>query len=323
MTDMAATVTANGTVTVTVIGESLIDVVDVVDDTIGTVSRRPGGGPYNVAVGLARLGVSTQLLTSWADDADGRLLAAHATTSGVRPMVTPAPVTSTARATVDAAGQASYDFDLTWAVRVPPALAPTPVLHVGSLGAFLLPGVADVERLVSAWLGKAFISFDPNCRPSLTPDADETRRRVQSFVEQSDLVKASDEDIAWLYPGDPPAAVAARWLAAGPVLVVVTRGAAGAQAWTRHRDATVAAPAVPTGSTASEVVDTVGAGDAFMAGLLWGLPTPQRDEVAALADTQLIRLLSRAALVARRTCDRVGADPPWLRELPTSAAHGA
>ena len=129
--------------------------------------------------------------------------------------------------------------------------------------------------------------------------AEQVRSRVERLVALADVVKLSDEDCHYLYGEEPVADVARRWLGSGPRMVVVTRGGEGAECWTagEHRHVPV-----PPGAA---VIDTVGAGDAFMAGLLWGLLTGRPDPLAT------------AALVARRTCERVGADPPTAAELAT------
>ncbi|MHB8452813.1 MAG: PfkB family carbohydrate kinase [Mycobacteriales bacterium] len=219
---------------IAVLGESLVDVVIRSD---GSTEERPGGSPLNVAVGLARLGCSVQLYTSWGPDQHGRLLADHVAASGARVCLAPnAEPTSVAVARVDEQGRASYRFDLRWGLGPVPAFSPEPAaLHFGSLAAILTPGAAAVSALVEQCAGWMLLSYDPNCRPSLTASTEDTRRMVEAHVRRSDLVKASDEDVAWLYPAEPLAGVARRWLDLGCGVVVITRGALGAQGWTaRH-----------------------------------------------------------------------------------------
>lgn len=272
-----------------VVGEALLDVVVRPD---GSVAERPGGSPLNVAVGLARLGVPTTLLTSYGEDDRGRSLRAHLVASGVEPMVVPGP-TSVARAVLDDEGRATYDFSFHWELGAT-ALPAADLVHVGSLAA--VAGDA-VTRLLQEHRGQSLVSYDPNCRPGAMGPVADVRPRVERLVAMADVVKASDEDLAFLYDGEQPLAVAQRWLGSGARMVVVTSGAEGADCWTTddHRHVPV-----PTGDP---VVDTVGAGDAFMAGLLWGLLTGRDDPLAS------------AAAVARRTCERVGADPPTAVEL--------
>ncbi|MCW2543197.1 MAG: hypothetical protein JWM40_749 [Frankiales bacterium] len=271
---------------VLVVGEALVDVVVELD---GRRNERPGGSPANVAVGLARLGHRVQLLTALGDDAHGALLREHL----AEVAVTAAPLarTSTAVARLDETGSASYEFDITWDLAG--ATAEAPWLHVGSLATVLAPGADAVLELAQR---APRLSFDPNCRPDIAPrDLD----RVEQLAGLSTVVKLSDEDLAWLYPETPFEDVADRWLTGRAELVVLTRGAEGADAVSEQGRLHV-----PT-AEGGPIIDTVGAGDAFMAGLLDGL-------FRGLSHQQA---LERAALVARRTCERAGADPPRAAEL--------
>jgi fructokinase len=285
-------------VTLVVVGEALVDVLPE--------EERPGGGPANIAVGLARLGHDVTLVTALGDDQHGRLVRDHLEASGVDVLAAPIERTSTARARLDAAGVASYEFDITWDTR---DLAPkdTPRwLHVGSIGATLQPGADQVSRLVSRYDGSTVVSYDPNIRPLLMSDDD--KPRIVELASRAHVVKLSEEDAAWLHPGERPVDVAQRLLALGPQVVVVTLGADGALAVLREDPAVVVSGPAPGGP----VVDTVGAGDAFMSGLvdvLSGL------DLARLQVADVRRALDRAGLVARRTCERVGADPPRKAEL--------
>jgi fructokinase len=308
---------------VLVVGESLVDVVERAG---GVVDRHPGGSPANVAVGLARLGHDVTFATRIGRDADGALLRRHLGADGVR--LAPGSVvdarTSTATAVLDAHGAASYTFDLDWQL---PAVDMTDVRHVhaGSIAAALPPGGAAVQRLlVDAADAGITTSYDPNLRPGLIGPADAQRPVVENLVSRVDVVKASDADLAWLYadadgtPGDPIAA-ASRWAAGGTRLVVLTRGADGAMAWLAGGEPiSLPAPSV-------EVVDTVGAGDAFMAGLLSGLldaglltgATPAGGSAATgeWSPDDVRPALLRALRTSSLTCARPGADPPRRDEL--------
>lgn len=272
------------------VGEALVDVVVDVD---GIRTEHPGGSPANVAVGLSRLGQSVRLVTALGDDDHGRLLKDHLEASGVSVTAAPIPRTSTAVARLDEAGRASYEFDITWDLSGVTAESNPAWLHVGSLAAVLEPGADTVLELA----GRAgVVSFDPNCRPDVAPrDLD----RVEALAALSSVIKLSDEDLAWLYPGASFRHVAQGWLQGRSELVVLTKGGEGAEALTRERHVSI--PAAPGGP----LVDTVGAGDAFMAGLVDGL----------LRGWDAAGALERGAVVARRTCERAGADPPWAREL--------
>jgi fructokinase len=303
---------------ITVVGESLVDVVDARE----THSEHPGGSPANVAVGLARLGSPAALITRLGADAHGELVREHLRANGVRPagVLVDGEPTSVARATLDATGGATYSFDLHWDLPHHIALpSGTTCVHAGSLGAHLPPGAAVVRRLIDAARPTTTVSYDPNCRPALMESPAAARAEVEGWVGRSDVVKASAEDVAWLYAGCPPLEVARAWHRRGPALVVVTRGGDGVLAVAAS--GVVTRPAVPVA-----VVDTVGAGDAFTAALLDGLRRGdllggrRRARLRALSTEVLARLLDRAALAAALTCARPGADPPTEREL--TAAGG-
>ncbi|MFB7421739.1 carbohydrate kinase [Streptomyces hydrogenans] len=298
-----------------VIGECVADIVrgpgaaDVV---------HPGGSPANVAYGLARLGRPATLLTQLADDPSGRLIATHLTGAGVRLAIGGVPArTPSAVVTLDGRGQAAYAFDIAWTLTAeePPA-TPEPVRHVhlGSIAAVTEPGAATVLALTGRLRPAATVSYDPNVRPALMGEHGPAVARVERCVALADLVKASDEDLAWLYPGEPVEAVAARWLALGPAVVLVTRGGDGALAVTREHTVAAGAPAVA-------VVDTVGAGDSFMSAVLDALAGRDRAALAALGADALAGLLARAAAAAAVTVSRAGARPPDRAEL--DAALGA
>ncbi|SCL27043.1 fructokinase [Micromonospora pallida] len=310
---------------ITVVGEAL---VDLIEDPPGEAVAHPGGSPANVAVALARLGLPTTLLTQLADDAYGRMLRTHLADNSVRldpGSVPDLPSTSVARTKVDADGQAGYDFRIRWGSFPGVALTGAGVgdecLHTGSLGAILSPGADDVRALVHARRASTMISYDPNCRPSLMGDRSLTRSRVEDLVAASDIVKVSEEDLAWLHPGRRHEQVGREWLDLGARLVVVTRGRGGAWGVTRRGEVQVDARPV-------EVVDTVGAGDAFTAGLLAALSdlgllgAARREALAVAGDGDIAIVLRRAADVATWTCRRRGADPPTRAELAAGESAG-
>ncbi|MEH1014365.1 carbohydrate kinase [Micromonospora sp. CPCC 206060] len=306
---------------ITVVGET---VVDMIRQPTGRLVSHPGGSPANVAVALSRLGHPTALVTQLGDDPPGRMLLAHLRANGVH--VTPGSVrpqgtTSVAHTRLDPDGQASYDFNITWDTIVDAALDPSSIsgcLHTGSLAAVLEPGAGDVLALLQRARSTSMISFDPNCRPSVTTDVATTRQRIEMLVATSDIVKVSVEDLAWLYPRRRYDAIAESWLRLGAVLVVVTLGDRGAWASTHHHRLLVDAHPV-------EVVDTIGAGDAFTAGMLAavaekGLLTgSRRPDLAAADRATLNEVVGHACQVAARTCARQGADPPTRAELSQAA----
>ncbi|MEV6205390.1 carbohydrate kinase [Streptomyces sp. NPDC051771] len=297
-----------------VIGEC---VADIVRDPGAADVVHPGGSPANVAYGLARLGRATTLLTQLADDPSGRLIAAHLTGAGVRLALGGAPGrTPSAVVSLDGRGQATYAFDIAWTLgaQEPPA-TPEPVRHVhlGSIAAVTDPGAATVLALTGRLRPTATVSYDPNVRPALMGEHGTAVARVERCVALADVVKASDEDLAWLHPGEPPETVAARWLGLGPSVVLVTRGGDGALAVTREHTVAAAAPPV-------SVVDTVGAGDSFMSAVLDALAGRDRAALAALGPGDLAGLLARAGAAAAVTVSRAGAQPPDRAELDTALA---
>ncbi|WP_199486467.1 carbohydrate kinase family protein [Actinomadura logoneensis] len=297
---------------VTVLGEALVDLAPAGGERL--FRAVPGGSPANVAVGLGRLGVPSSLVTGLGEDAFGRLVVRHLAESDVSVVAQPAPFTGTAVVTLDEAGAASYDFALSWEPAEAPLPDGTVALHTGSLAAALGGGPARVEAVMAAARPFATVSFDPNVRPGLMGDRRREAERVARQVALSDVVKASEEDIAWLHPGADPIAVARGWRALGPALVVVTHGMDGA---TLLAEEEVRSPAPPV-----RVVDTVGAGDAFSAAFLAGLHDAgllgaERREALARVPAAV---LDRAVRAASLTCTRPGADPPTRAELDAFAA---
>jgi fructokinase len=306
----------------TVIGEALVDVVQ----RSSGVAAHVGGSPLNVAVGLARLDHAVQFVGRFGKDTYGDSIAAHLRSSSVMvPLPPDENPTSVATALIDDDGAASYTFDLTWelpglSARLPFMLQGTSLLHTGSIATMLEPGAGEVLAAVEHAHPNATISFDPNCRPSIIKDRDYARAQVERFVALSDVVKASDEDLEWLYPGVDVLESARRWLrlggSAGPAIVVVTRGAAGPWGVTAAGEAQVDAPRV-------NVADTVGAGDSFMAALLSGIVdrglagAQNREELHAVPAQVLEGILNHAARAAAITVSRPGANPPTRAELNT------
>ncbi len=310
-----------------VLGEALLDMVQPEPGT--TYIARPGGGPFNIAVGLRRLGHPTVLMARLSTGPLGVIVRDHARANDVdlSGCVETPDQTTLAFASLDDVGRASYDFyvlgtaDWGWTPdelqHVP---ADTRVFHTGSLATALAPG-ADVvldrmERLHGT--GTCLLSFDPNVRPALAGPHDEAVRRVERFVTAAHVVKASDEDLEWLYPGADLLDVARQWAAHGPRLVVVTRGAEGCLAVTRGGSV------LERPSLAVDVADTIGAGDSFESGLLSGLVdvgAVEPDAVSGLPDDALVGVLGRAVLTSAMTCERPGADPPTRAEYDARVAR--
>lgn len=308
---------------ITVIGEAVINLVP--GDQPQTYHAVPGGSPYNVAVGLARLGHRTALMARLAGNALGRILRDRARAEGIDLRAAPpaAEPATLAVVSLDASAQASYDFylngtaDWQWTAeetgRVPDTTA---VLHFGSIASWPPPGDARILALAADMHGRGdvLISYDPNIRPRLLADHEHGQRMAERAIRLAHLAKASSDDIAWLYPGRTAAEVARHWLQLGPAVVVIT-SSGGADAFTAqgrpvHRPARDIA-----------VADTIGAGDSFTAGLIGSLIRRRQHLPAQLAQCpahQLSAALDDAILVASLNCQRRGNDPPALADLPTA-----
>lgn len=302
-----------------VLGESLVDLVPHAD---GTRSERSGGSPANVAVALARLGAEVALATAVGPDERGRRVLEHLRTAGVALACDPVVLgrTSTAAATLGEDGSASYVFDVSGDLRAPDPEPARQHVHAGSIAAVLEPGASVVVESLAAHASSATLSYDVNARPAVTGAGPGLTDAVLRIVGVVDLVKASDEDLAIVFPGLGVAAAVDRLLAAGPAAVVVTRGARGASCATAR--GWVDAPAEPT-----TVSDTIGAGDSFCAALLHDLHAAGRlgrgSEPLATAPREVWeRALGRANAAAAVTVSRPGADPPTLAELLATPPAG-
>jgi len=298
-----------------VIGETLIDIVA----DSGGVRELPGGSPANVAVVLGRLGREPVLATTLADDARGIAALRWLDASGVNVLAQPPATgrTSTAAVRLDVNGSAAYEFDLTWDLTqetLARAVGDPAVVHAGSIATVLEPGADAVEAAFLAARGRALVTFDPNARPTITPDREKVLPRVERLVAASDVVKVSEEDLAWYRPGVDPVEVAREWAANGPILVVVTRGAEGS-VLVRGDDL------VEVSGISVTVADTIGAGDTFMGALidaLMGLGAlgPKAGDVLANLTVEELRWAAIwAAQAAAITVSRPGADPPTRAEL--------
>jgi fructokinase len=306
-----------------VVGESLIDVIERDDDSI---EEHVGGSPANVAVGLARLDQEVTFATLVGDDERGARIVRHCAREGISltrgSQSSHGHPTSVATATVDATGAAAYRFNVVWELPETPAMERVTHLHTGSIAGTLEPGASAVLTTVQGARPLATISYDPNVRPSLMGDPHHVRAKIEQLVGLSDVVKASDEDIAWLYNGAPISTVLRLWGMLGPALTVVTRGGDGVVVSLSSGELTgMPAPAV-------DVVDTVGAGDSFMAGLLSGLleagllgGTAARERLRSASLSDVRPAVDRALACAAITVSRAGANPPHLAELTAPLLH--
>jgi fructokinase len=305
-------------------GEALYDLVI---DPGGGLTGHPGGGPFNTARTIGRLRQPVAFLGRLSSDRLGatheRMLADDGV--GLGCVVRTADPTTLALASLDAIGAASWSFYSagTAAAGLEPqeALAALPprvaALHVGTLGLVLEPLASALEAVVQRLAGATMVVVDPNIRPQVIDDPEAFRERLERVLRHSDLVKVSEEDLAWLDPGRSPPAAARALLHGGPTAVLLTRGPEGATVITAGADTAI--DPVPT-----EVVDTIGAGDAFGGGFLawWISHGLGRAELAR--DELVVEAARFASVVAARTVARAGASPPELLgvadERPLDAA---
>jgi fructokinase len=296
-----------------VIGEALTDVVV----TAQGEQDHPGGSPYNVAITLGRLGDPVSLLTAIGDDARGAEITARLQESsvGLVPASLRAGPTSTALAELQPDGSARYVFEIDWELPQKLELAPSTVTHAGSIALYLEPGASRVAELLRERSGDSLITLDPNIRPALVGDHDQALARVEALMEVVDLVKLSDEDAAWLYPGVAPAAVLSRLVALGPGLAVMTLGGEGSLLASSAAIVAVPAPA-------TIVADTIGAGDSYMGALIHRVLTTslgvQLRRRSDLWGEELGAIGAFASRVAAITVSRSGANPPRLNELDSA-----
>jgi fructokinase len=296
-------------VSIWVCGEVLIDILPT-----GPVV---GGGPANTAKALARLGHDVHFIDGISTDAYGKSARTELVRDGVNldlALASDKP-TCTATVTLDAAGGASYEFliDGTATFDFASSWLPDPyryqpqVLHIGTLVTMIEPCASALYDWAMQVAELAPIVFDPNIRPSVQPDRDLYEAAVEKWAALSAVIKVSDDDLAWLFPGQPIEDVANRWINDGAFLVVVTRGANGLVGYTS--DGRVEVPGVKV-----DVVDTVGAGDTVGAIVVEAMLTHGLVELRG----ELLRgVLARAAAAAAITCSRKGAQPPFKHELPT------
>lgn len=302
------------------IGEMLVDFTPLVDcgTTVG-YRMHPGGSPRNVAVGLARCGARAEFVGAASTDVFGRFLIAHLEREGVGTrFLVRSPAPSTLAFVAAERDGPSFSFyrtgvadTLLTVADLPPALDELDVLHFGSISLLAPPTSETVLALADRLHGRRLLSFDPNIRPSLIDDPDAYRRVLARAVRAADVVKLSEADLAWWMPGIASEEGAERLRAVGPALVVVTLGGRGCYARAPQCELRVPAPRV-------EIVDTVGAGDAFSSGLLlrlWERGLASRGALEQVDAAAVEDVLRFAAAAAALTCTKAGADPPRRSEI--------
>jgi fructokinase len=308
-----------------VCGEALFDFFSE-NDASGLASKVnfkaiAGGSPFNVAVGLRRLGVEAALLAGLSTDYLGRRLLQVLEEEGVRTdyLVDFAAPTTLAMVALGANGSPHYSFrgegcaDRQLKLEHLPALGPqVRGLHIGSFSLVVQPIADTLLELVRRESGKRLISLDPNVRLNPQPNIELWRSRIATLVEYADLIKVSDEDLSLLYPGQDPARVVEGWLQHRCHLVFLTRGGEGASVFSRgHGSWSVPACAVT-------ITDTVGAGDTFQAALITWLTEQGLDSVEGvrqLGRQQIDEMARFAVQAAALTCSKTGPDLPYRHQL--------
>jgi fructokinase len=301
---------------IAVTGEALIDLVL---DHDGRLAAQPGGGPFNTARTIGRLGAAPAFLGRLSQDSFGDLLRKCLTEDGVTLAVTlpTAAPTTLAVVNVNPAGAPRYQFYLSGtsasSLDHPLMSASLPdqvtALHAGSLALVTEPIATSIERLILGGVPPdTLVMIDPNCRPEAISDPPAYRARLSRILRRADVVKASVEDLGYLYPGETAQTAATALLHQGPGLVLITNGSRPAQALLPGQEISAEVPAV-------QVVDTIGAGDAFGGAFLawWtrnGLTRSGLHRPDAVTEA-----LQAAVEVAALTCTRAGAEPPWLAEV--------
>ena len=303
-------------------GEALFDFFPSAETDSGFMfDARIGGSPFNVAVGLSRLGRGAALFTGLSSDPLGRRLERTLVDEGVDTtwLVRKQNQTTLALVGLDANGVPQYTFyghDAADSSLVETELPELPrsvaAIHFGSYSLVVEPTGSSLLQLAQRDHKVRLISFDPNPRLNIEPDLGRWRRRVEEFSKMADLIKVSDEDLEMLFPGDDIESAMSRWNSRGVQLIVVTRGDNGAVVSLRGEIFEA------SGSTV-EVVDTVGAGDSFQAALLCGLDEFGKATKPGIAEVSLEecrRIVDFAAAAAAMTCTRRGADLPRRLDLP-------
>ena len=301
-------------------GEALIDMLPR-DTTLGEKGFAPyaGGAIFNTAIALGRLGIPAGFFTGIADDMMGEILRETLAASKVDYSycaITPRPSTIAFVKLVN--GQATYAFydEGTAGRMITEADLPTlgddcEALHFGAISLIPDPCGATYEALMKREHQSRVISLDPNIRPGFIKDKASHMARLNRMVAMSDILKFSDEDLEWFGISGNHDELAAHWLGQGAKLVVITKGAEGATGYTKSLKVSVPSERVT-------VVDTVGAGDTFDAGILASLKMNNlltKAQVASLNEKALQDALALGAKAAAVTVSRAGANPPWAKEI--------
>jgi fructokinase len=307
-------------------GEALVDLIP--DRTReNAYDAVLGGSPYNVAIGLGRLSAPTAFVSRLSQDPNGQSLAAALAAEGVdlsyvATDARPTPLAFVMRGTAQTGSRYSFyldatAFDAKW--PFPPTWPKGAThLHVGSIAAVEARHSGGVIEALQMARSFATTSYDPNIRPMVTPDRASVLGQVERQAALASVVKASDEDLEWLYPGRDPEESISNWARLGPLFTVVTRGAKGAVAFLKGERLAAPAPKV-------DIVDTVGAGDSFMSALLAAMHSDGALGVGAAAPSSagLAKWLEFAANASAITCGRKGSDPPTRHDVEARLAKAS
>jgi fructokinase len=299
---------------IVVAGENL---VDLVVDRDGAVTARPGGGPYNTARAVARLGEPCAYLGAVSTDAFGRAIAEHLRLDEVddRLLARRREPTTLAVAEIDGNGAATYNFyhHGTAAPHVDlsllEGLADIDAVHAGTLGFVWQPIAHALTTLVLNLDPDVTVMIDPNCRPAAVNDPATYRQRLDTVLKRATIVKVSTDDLDFLYPDCTPDEGVQRLIGLGASVVLLTAGGDQVTVTTAQATRSVTPPSVA-------VVDSIGAGDAFGGAFLaywvrhgWSAAQiPSIEELTAATEF--------GCLVGARTCEVVGAEPPMAATLP-------
>jgi fructokinase len=309
-----------------VCGEALMDVFETASTASGlTLDARIGGSPLNVAIGLARLGQPCMFFGGVSNDFLGQRLVKAMLEEGINTdaLIRLDAPTTLVMVGLAALGKPIYQFLGAGAADRqlrPEHLSGLPTapraIHLGSYCTVVEPTASTLEALVLTHSRSSVIAFDANVRPGVEPELAKWRARFEFMIGHASLLKFSDEDLELLFPGEEPEQIAQRCLAVRSALVILTRGAHGATAWTREGRVDVTAPPI-------KLVDTVGAGDSLQAAVIAWLAENEKLSIAAIAALQMAQiteLLSFAVAAAAATCERRGADLPTRAELQRRGA---